>query len=297
MLESVLATIAVVLFIALMAIIIKYSALKATFHSQLSRMIAEERVRMLREAQMKLEEERKKMLDDLQKMFEDWKRSELEGAVKVEFEKWRQQAEKEIRRDAILGSVRTILGKVSEHIAPLYMMGALGLDPRDLRFIGTPVDFIAFKGLSEGNPEKILFIEVKASQTGALTERERMVRRLVEGRQVEWVTFHVRREIERAVQIAEKEVMSLEGLAGNSSVMEEDQGLKGAIPLKSGAEKEIPVNRSITHITEDKEFYAWLMSEWGISKEQFEELEGDLKQYLRDEFQKKITSKSNQTRF
>ncbi len=46
----------------------------------------------------------------------------------------------------------TILGKIAEHIVPFIIMSRLGINPRDLRFLGTPVDYIAFKGLSEGNP-------------------------------------------------------------------------------------------------------------------------------------------------
>jgi len=61
----------------------------------------------------------------------------MEGVVKVELETWRQEKEKEIRRDAIKGSITTLLGKVGEHIAPLYMLRELRIDPRDLRFIGT----------------------------------------------------------------------------------------------------------------------------------------------------------------
>jgi predicted Holliday junction resolvase-like endonuclease len=61
----------------------------------------------------------------------------MEDVVKVELERWRQEKEKEIRRDAIKGSITTLLGKVGEHIAPLYMLRELRIDPRDLRFIGT----------------------------------------------------------------------------------------------------------------------------------------------------------------
>jgi len=60
-----------------------------------------------------------------------------ELVVKVELERWRQEKEKEIRRDAIKGSITTLLKKVGEHIAPLYMLRELGIDPRDLRLIGT----------------------------------------------------------------------------------------------------------------------------------------------------------------
>jgi predicted Holliday junction resolvase-like endonuclease len=79
----------------------------------------------------------------------------------------------------------TIIGKITEHIAPLYLTKELEVDPRDIRFIGTPIDFIAFKGLSQGRPEKIFFIEVKTSRTGALTQRQKAIKDLVESKKIE----------------------------------------------------------------------------------------------------------------
>ena len=64
-----------------------------------------------------------------------------------------------------------------------------------MRFIGTPIDFIAFKGLSEGVPEKICFIEVKSGKTVSMTTRERMVRDLVEAGKVEWLLIHLPTEM------------------------------------------------------------------------------------------------------
>jgi predicted Holliday junction resolvase-like endonuclease len=100
----------------------------------------------------------------------------------VEFERWLEDKEAEIRKDAISKSVSTILGRAGEHIAPLFLLEKHGIDMRDLRFIGTPVDFIAFKGLSKGDPSEIAFIEVKSGKTIQLTSREKSVRELIEGR-------------------------------------------------------------------------------------------------------------------
>ena len=45
-------------------------------------------------------------------------------------------------------------------------------NPKDARFLGTPVDFIIFDGLSEGEMNKVVFVEVKSGKTGALSPRK-----------------------------------------------------------------------------------------------------------------------------
>ncbi|MCF8884444.1 MAG: endonuclease, partial [Aigarchaeota archaeon] len=130
--------------------------MRKVFQIELSRKVAEIQLQLTQEAVAKLEKEREQLAKTFEQKLEEWKQKEIENTVKVELEKWRQEMEKEIRRDAIKSSITTLLGKVGEHIAPLYMIRELDVDPRDLRFIGTPVDYIAFKGLSSGNPEKIL---------------------------------------------------------------------------------------------------------------------------------------------
>lgn len=67
------------------------------------------------------------------------------GEARVELGRWRQQQEQEIRLDAIQRSVAVTKGKVTEHIVP-YLPG-FDLDPKDIRFLGTPIDLIAFSGL------------------------------------------------------------------------------------------------------------------------------------------------------
>ena len=50
---------------------------------------------------------------------------------------------------------------VREQLAPLLIFSSYGID---LRFVGTPIDFIAFKGLSSGRLEEVVFIEVKSGR-------------------------------------------------------------------------------------------------------------------------------------
>ena len=115
----------------------------------------------------------------------------------VELKEWKQKVEKEIRKDAISRSSSTILGRVGEQLAPLLIFSNYGINPKDVRFIGTPIDFIAFKGLEDGKPEEIIFIEVKSGKNKALTPREKRIKELVEGEKVRWLTFYTHNEIKK----------------------------------------------------------------------------------------------------
>jgi predicted Holliday junction resolvase-like endonuclease len=97
----------------------------------------------------------------------------------------------DIRRDAIQRSQAVTLGKVTEHLLPF--LPDFDFDPRDARFLGSPVDLVVFDGLSNGDVKRIVFLEVKTGRS-ALNPRERCVREAVQSRQVEWV------ELRAAVQ-------------------------------------------------------------------------------------------------
>ena len=134
-------------------------------------------------------------------LFERWRDGELgraaEERAKILFEEWRAREEDRIREDAIRRSASTIMGRVGEQLAPLLIFSSYGIDPRDLRFVGTPIDFIAFKGLSSGRLEEVVFIEVKSGRTESLTSREDEVRRVVESGKVRWLLVHLPRELGR----------------------------------------------------------------------------------------------------
>ncbi len=126
---------------------------------------------------------------------EEAKRAAQEQAFKeaeLELARWQTERERYIREDAIRRSVSSILGRIGEELAPLLISVELGADPRDFRHVGTPVDYVIFKGLSRGNVEEVIFLEVKTGKSSALSERERAVRRAVEGGKVRWVTYNLR---------------------------------------------------------------------------------------------------------
>jgi predicted Holliday junction resolvase-like endonuclease len=99
-----------------------------------------------------------------------------------------QTREKEIRRDTLDRSRAVTIGKVAEHLAPIIPEFSYNL--KDARFIGTPVDFIVFDGLDEGNLRRIILAEVK---TGAanLTDRERKIQNAVLKKLIEFQVFRI----------------------------------------------------------------------------------------------------------
>jgi len=102
----------------------------------------------------------------------------------VAFVIWKLRHTRRVRADAVLRSQAVTLGKVQEQLVPFFPQ--FPFNPKDARFLGSPVDFVVFDGLSDGAVERVVFVEVK---TGAsqLTARERQVRDVVRERRVEWV--------------------------------------------------------------------------------------------------------------
>ena len=113
------------------------------------------------------------------------------------FNLWKVKEEQAIREDAIRRSLSTIIGRVGEHIAPVLVFSNYGINPKDLRFIGTPIDYIGFKGLSDGKLEEIVFLEVKSGKTERLTEREKQVKEIIDSKKVRWVFVHLPKEMEK----------------------------------------------------------------------------------------------------
>ena len=109
-----------------------------------------------------------------------------------ELQQWKLGAEKDIRRDAVSRSQAVTVGKVTEHIAPY--LPEFGYNPKDARFIGSPVDFIVFDGLSNEAVVQVVFIEVKAGSSD-LSTRERQVRDAVKSGRVRWEELRVSSEL------------------------------------------------------------------------------------------------------
>jgi predicted Holliday junction resolvase-like endonuclease len=111
-------------------------------------------------------------------IFDEWRAKEMriqtEQSANLLFQEWAAKEETRIREDAVRRSEAVIKGKITEHLIPFFP--EFKYDPKDARFIGTPIDLIVFDGLSEGTLRQVVFVEVKTGKMANLTGRERLVR-------------------------------------------------------------------------------------------------------------------------
>ena len=106
---------------------------------------------------------------------------------------WKLRYSATIRDDAVQRSLAVTAGKVHEQLVPY--LPEFGFNPKDARFLGSPVDLIVFDGLSDGEVRRVVFLEVKTG--GApLTARERQVRAVIEAREVAWAELRLIRYID-----------------------------------------------------------------------------------------------------
>ncbi|HEC35165.1 MAG TPA: Holliday junction resolvase [Anaerolineae bacterium] len=158
---------------------------------------------------------RGQIIEQARREFEQWRAREL-ATVKqesletarremlVEFEQWKSRYEQTIRQDAIQKSQAVTLGKITEHFIPY--LPDFSYNPKDARFIGSPIDFVVFDGLHEKEVRKVVFVEVKTGTSG-LTTRERRIRDAIRSGNVEWIELRPAfKACEPSVEIDEEQV-------------------------------------------------------------------------------------------
>jgi len=107
-----------------------------------------------------------------------WAASLLDG--------WRQAEEAGIREDTAKRSEAVLRGRITEQLAPLLV--TFPFDAADARFLGTPVDFVVFDGLSAvdsgraGRLRAITLVDVKTGTAGLTTIQRRIRDCLERGR-------------------------------------------------------------------------------------------------------------------
>ena len=101
---------------------------------------------------------------------------------------WKARHTGAIRQDAIQRSLAVTVGKVSEQLVPY--LPDFHFNPKDVRFLGSPVDLVVFDGLDAGAVRRVIFIEVKTGASG-LSTRERQVRDAIQSGNVEWTELRV----------------------------------------------------------------------------------------------------------
>jgi predicted Holliday junction resolvase-like endonuclease len=115
-----------------------------------------------------------------------WKAGELERVseekARILFAGWKAEEEENIRSDAVRRSQSVTKGKITEHLIPYFP--DFPYNPKDARFLGSPVDLVVFDGLSEDTVREIVFVEIKTAKHPTLSRRERAIRDCVSERRV-----------------------------------------------------------------------------------------------------------------
>ena len=96
---------------------------------------------------------------------------------------------KKDRKDAVNRSRAVLSGQMLEQVAPF--LPNFPCNPADVRFVGKPIDFVAFPGAVDNKPiSEILFIEVKSGNS-VLSEREKEIKNAVLKGKVRYVEYRV----------------------------------------------------------------------------------------------------------
>ncbi len=106
--------------------------------------------------------------------------------LRVEVQRFRVEETKNIREDALKRQDAVVGGKITEHFVPY--LPDFTYNPKDARFLGSPIDLIVFDGLDDGDVRRVVFIEVKTGSS-SLSKRERLVRDAIREGRIEWIEF------------------------------------------------------------------------------------------------------------
>jgi predicted Holliday junction resolvase-like endonuclease len=194
--EKVYLIFSVILFSLLLYFCIKYYLLNLKFDNKLATYKNTELNNAMQEYKTKCDKELEAFKQEM--------RGVCYQEAQTQLQQWKIDESKDIRQDAINKSQSVIMGKVVEHLVPY--LPTFSYNPKDARFLGSPVDLIVFDGLSEGELKQIVFIEVKTGQS-QLSQREKMIRDAINLGKVKW------EEIRHAVENKTDATMKRLGLS------------------------------------------------------------------------------------
>jgi predicted Holliday junction resolvase-like endonuclease len=115
--------------------------------------------------------------------------------IEAEFRRMWAEQESGIRRDAADRSRYVIKGRLAEHMVPL-LSDVFRHDPSDARFIGSPIDYLIFEGLTaakdgqSGGPVTVVLADIKTGEA-VLSSSERKIKDAVDAGRVKWETIRV----------------------------------------------------------------------------------------------------------
>ncbi|AFY68581.1 Holliday junction resolvase-like protein [Thalassoporum mexicanum PCC 7367] len=132
-------------------------------------------------------------------LYQEWRANDYENLLQeqkaialreaeVSLQEWKSKKEKTIRNDAISRSKSAIAARVREQFSPYFPN--MSFNPKDARFIGSPIDLVIFDGLDNGKVENIIFVEVKTGSS-SLSERQKLIREAIQLKKVIWSELRI----------------------------------------------------------------------------------------------------------
>ncbi len=114
---------------------------------------------------------------ELDKIREDLKAVATHEARNT-LKQWIFENETSIRDDAHKRGRAVIAGQVAERFTP-FMPSVFMYNPKDARFIGSPIDLLVFDGADNDDIRGIIFVEVK-TENSSLSQRQRQIKKIIE---------------------------------------------------------------------------------------------------------------------
>lgn len=137
--------------------------------------------------------ETKDLKHNINKLIADLDKQKVQHAISL------AETAEQARKDALKRSRAVIRGQASEHLAPYVIKNT---NPKDYRFMGNPVDYICFDGLSDvldgkaNEINKILFVDIKTGKSN-LNKSQRRIRDAIEDSRVQFSVINLDKEIEK----------------------------------------------------------------------------------------------------
>ncbi|RUM58143.1 MAG: hypothetical protein DSY60_02795 [Persephonella sp.] len=159
------------------------------------------------------------------KILEEELKEKLRKDYEVMLEDWKREEEKAIIEKTLKDYGSYITKKVGERIAPFYTFYKYNIDPLDIRFIGCPIDYIAFKGLEskDYNNLEVYFISVKTSKNKRFpNEKESAIKKAVEEKKVKWLEVDMTQFLDKILNIEEFEREEIKKLNEENSKIKEN---------------------------------------------------------------------------
>lgn len=134
-------------------------------------------------------------------LLEQWKNTELIEKIKeiketaekeaaIMLSIWKMEETKKIRKESVNKSMGANFGKITEHLLPFsdYLKD---FNPRDMRFIGSPVDLMIFEGITaKKDIINIHFVEIKTG-SGQLSPKQRRIGNAIDNHRTYWKPIFV----------------------------------------------------------------------------------------------------------